>query len=315
MTRLLVRSFAVSLDGFGAGPDQDLQNPLGVGGPALFDSFFHTRTWLKMHEHEGGETGPGDDMAALDFEGIGAWILGRNMFGPIRGPWPDESWKGRWGDEPPYHIPVFVLTHHQRAPLAMAGGTEFRFVTGGIHAALEQAKNGARLARPVLGSRRRLNPVSGGCGRLARRGALRKPVSRHHRIRRSHGSQSPRLRGARSNCHGWAQRSSPGAQRSSPEGGWRRCWCWVVRSPPGRGEPVGGYRWAERIPWRVVRKGGWRLVPNSRGGCAGQGGRRRVRGRSWCRSAWGDRSRVGNSPWRVAPAGAGRRARDRPVGR
>jgi dihydrofolate reductase len=143
VSRLRVQSFAISLDGFGAGPHQDLQNPLGVGGPELFDWFFHTRTWGRMHGHDDGETGIDDDMAAQGFTGIGAWILGRNMFGPIRGPWPDDSWKGWWGDEPPYHVPVFVLTHHPRPSLAMKGGTVFHFVTGGIHAALERAREAA----------------------------------------------------------------------------------------------------------------------------------------------------------------------------
>jgi dihydrofolate reductase len=142
-SRLCVRSFAISIDGFGAGPNQDLEHPIGVGGTALFEWFFSTRTWRRMHAQEGGETGAEDDIAAQGFEGIGAWILGRNMFGPIRGPWPDESWKGWWGDEPPYHVPVFVLTRHARAPLAMKGGTEFRFVTDGIHSALEQAREAA----------------------------------------------------------------------------------------------------------------------------------------------------------------------------
>jgi dihydrofolate reductase len=140
VSRLVVRSFSISLDGYGAGPAQDLHNPLGVGGPELFDWFFHTRTWRRMQGEAGGETGKDDDLAARGFEGIGAWILGRNMFGPVRGAWPDESWRGWWGDEPPYHTPVFVLTHHRRAPLAMKGGTEFRFVTEGIEAALEQAR-------------------------------------------------------------------------------------------------------------------------------------------------------------------------------
>ena len=143
MSRLRVHSFAISIDGYGAGPDQDLQNPLGVGGPALFDWFFHTRTWQRMHGKDDGETGVDDDMAAQGFAGIGAWILGRNMFGPVRGPWPDDSWKGWWGDEPPYHTPVFVLTHHPRAPLRMKGGTVFSFVTDGIHAALQQAREAA----------------------------------------------------------------------------------------------------------------------------------------------------------------------------
>lgn len=144
MTRLRVSSFAVSIDGYGAGPDQDLQNPLGVGGLELMEWFFPTRTWQQhMQGHEGGETGVDDDIAAQGLAGIGAWILGRNMFGPVRGPWPDESWKGWWGEEPPYHVPVFVLTHHARPPLRMAGGTEFRFVTDGIHSALQQAREAA----------------------------------------------------------------------------------------------------------------------------------------------------------------------------
>jgi dihydrofolate reductase len=143
MSALRVSSFAISLDGFGAGPDQDLENPIGAGGLALMEWFFPTRTWQHMHGHDGGETGIDDDLAAEGLAGIGAWILGRNMFGPVRGPWPDDSWKGWWGDEPPYRTTVFVLTHHLRAPLRMAGGTEFRFVTEGIHAALEQAKEAA----------------------------------------------------------------------------------------------------------------------------------------------------------------------------
>jgi dihydrofolate reductase len=139
LSKLRVNSFAVSIDGYGAGPRQDLQNPLGVGGTELMEWFFHTRVWRRMQGLEGGETGVDNEIAEQGFAGIGAWILGRNMFGPIRGPWPDDSWKGWWGDEPPYHTPVFVLTHHSRPPLRMAGGTEFRFVTEGIHAALEQA--------------------------------------------------------------------------------------------------------------------------------------------------------------------------------
>jgi len=143
MSKLRVQSFALSLDGFGAGPNQGLHNPLGVGGPELMEWFFNTRVWRKMHGQEDGETGVDNRMAEEAFEGIGAWILGRNMFGPVRGPWPDESWKGWWGEEPPYHTPVFVLTHHARAPLRMAGGTEFRFVADGIRAALEQARAAA----------------------------------------------------------------------------------------------------------------------------------------------------------------------------
>lgn len=139
MTNLVVRSFAVSIDGYGAGPQQDLANPLGVHGPELMEWFFNTRVWRKIHGAGDGETGIDNAMAERGFAGIGAWILGRNMFGPVRGPWPDESWKGWWGDEPPFHTPVFVLTHHARAPLKMQGGTEFHFVTDGIQVALQRA--------------------------------------------------------------------------------------------------------------------------------------------------------------------------------
>jgi dihydrofolate reductase len=137
--KLRINSFSISIDGYGAGPKQDVQDPLGVGGEALHEWIVPTRTFLEMGGKSGGVTGPDDDFAARGFVNIGAWIMGRNMFGPIRGPWPDESWKGWWGNNPPYHTPVFVLTHHPRAPLAMAGGTEFRFVTRGIHDALDQA--------------------------------------------------------------------------------------------------------------------------------------------------------------------------------
>jgi dihydrofolate reductase len=143
MPRLRVQSFAISIDGYGAGPHQDLQNPLGVRGPELMDWFFPTRAWRKMHGHDDGETGIDNSIAEQGFAGIGAWILGRNMFGPVRGAWRDESWRGWWGEEPPYHTPVFVMTHYPRAPLKMAGGTEFHFVSGGIHAALEQASAAA----------------------------------------------------------------------------------------------------------------------------------------------------------------------------
>ena len=140
MSKLRVRSFSISLDGYGAGPDQSLDNPLGLRGPELFEWFFASRTWRAMHGLDGGETGIDDGIAAAGMSGLGAWILGRNMFGPVRGPWPDDSWKGWWGDEPPYHVPVFVLTHHARAPLAMKGGTVFHFVTDGIESALAQAR-------------------------------------------------------------------------------------------------------------------------------------------------------------------------------
>jgi dihydrofolate reductase len=148
MSKLRVHSFSISIDGYGAGPNQDLENPLGVGGLRVFEWFFPTRTWQRMHGNEDGETGVEDDVAAQGFENIGAYILGRNMFGPVRGPWAKGSegadeWKGWWGDEPPYHTPVFVLTHHARAPLKMKGGTTFYFVTDGIHSALQQAKEAA----------------------------------------------------------------------------------------------------------------------------------------------------------------------------
>jgi dihydrofolate reductase len=139
MPKLRVSCFAISLDGYGAGPNQSLENPLGVGGLALHDWSHPTRTFQKLFGKDGGSTGIDDDFVARGFAGVGAWILGRNMFGPIRGPWRDESWKGWWGDTPPYHTPVFVLTHHPRAPITMQGGTVFHFVTEGIRAALQRA--------------------------------------------------------------------------------------------------------------------------------------------------------------------------------
>jgi dihydrofolate reductase len=144
MPRLRINCFAVSADGYGAGPAQSLEQPLGVGGGALHEWFIPTRTFRAMlGGGDGGTTGVDDEFAAAGIADLGAWILGRNMFGPVRGPWPDESWKGWWGDEPPYHVPAFVLTHHARAPITMAGGTEFIFVTGGIYAALELARSAA----------------------------------------------------------------------------------------------------------------------------------------------------------------------------
>ncbi len=144
MSKLCVRAFSLSLDGYGAGPDQSLEDPMGVGGMALHQWVLPTRTFRTMFGREGGETGIDDDFAQRGFENIGAWILGRNMFGPVRGPWPDDSWKGWWGDTPPYHVPVFVLTHHARAPIEMKGGTTFHFVTGGIETALRQARAAAK---------------------------------------------------------------------------------------------------------------------------------------------------------------------------
>ena len=151
MARLLAYGFTISLDGYGAGPRQSVENPLGVGGEALHDWLVNTRTFKRMQGREGGDTGIDEDFAARGFAGIGAWIMGRNMFGPIRGPWPDESWRGWWGENPPYHTPVFVLTHHSRPPLEMKGGTVFHFVTEGIHAALERARAAAGLLDIRLG--------------------------------------------------------------------------------------------------------------------------------------------------------------------
>lgn len=143
MPKLRVMSFSLSLDGFGAGPEQSLDNPLGVGGMGLHQWAFATRTFRTMFGQDGGSTGIDDQFAARGFDNVGAWILGRNMFGPVRGPWPDDSWKGWWGDNPPYHCDVFVLTHHPRASITMAGGTVFHFVTDGIHAALKRAMDAA----------------------------------------------------------------------------------------------------------------------------------------------------------------------------
>ncbi|MFN3657521.1 MAG: dihydrofolate reductase family protein [Pseudolabrys sp.] len=140
MPKLRVESFSISLDGYGAGPDQSLENPLGIGGEALHEWAFATRTFQKVHGTDGGATGIDDDFAARGFENVGAWILGRNMFAPSRGPWPaNDPWKGWWGDNPPYQCPVFVLTHYPRAPIVMQGGTMFHFVTDGIDAALKRA--------------------------------------------------------------------------------------------------------------------------------------------------------------------------------
>jgi dihydrofolate reductase len=144
MSKLRVQSFSISLDGYGAGPNQDLNNPLGVGGMALHEWAFGTHTFKKMHGKDGGDTGVDEDFAARSFENIGAWILGRNMFGPVRGPWLHDAWKGWWGENPPYHVPAFVLTHHPRASIEMSGGTTFHFVTDGIRAALERACDAAK---------------------------------------------------------------------------------------------------------------------------------------------------------------------------
>lgn len=143
MPKLRVNAFTISLDGYGAGADQSTDNPLGKGGETLHEWFIPTRTFQKMYGKGEGTTGLDEDFAARSMDNLGAWILGRNMFGPVRGPWPDHSWRGWWGDTPPYHVPVFVLTHHARPPLEMKGGTVFHFVTDGIEAALAQAKKAA----------------------------------------------------------------------------------------------------------------------------------------------------------------------------
>ncbi|MDB6151700.1 MAG: bifunctional deaminase-reductase domain protein [Chthoniobacteraceae bacterium] len=143
MSKLRVHCFGVSVDGYGAGPNQSLENPLGAGGENLHQWFFPTRAFQKMVGKDGGTTGVDNDFAERGFDGIGASILGRNMFGPIRGAWPDDEWKGWWGEDPPYHSQVFVLTHHPRASIQMEGGTTFHFVTEGIHVALERAGEAA----------------------------------------------------------------------------------------------------------------------------------------------------------------------------
>ena len=145
MSKLRVNAFSVSADGFGAGSDQGLEQPLGRGGEQLHDWFVPTRTFQqKVQRKDGGTIGADDDFAERSFENLGAWIMGRNMFGPVRGSWPDHEWKGWWGANPPYHVPVFVLTHHPRPPQEMVGGTVFHFVTEGIEAALDQARAAAR---------------------------------------------------------------------------------------------------------------------------------------------------------------------------
>ena len=144
MPQLRISSFSMSVDGYDAGPGQSLENPLGIGGMALHEWAFATRTIRQMFGGDGGTTGVDDDFAARGFANVGAWILGRNMFGPVRGPWPDETWKGWWGSNPTYHTPVFVLTHHARESIVMEGGTTFHFVTEGIHAALDRARDAAQ---------------------------------------------------------------------------------------------------------------------------------------------------------------------------
>jgi dihydrofolate reductase len=144
VARVRVESFTISLDGYGAGPSQDINNPLGTGGTDLHQWAFPTRTFQRaLFGADGGTTGVDEDFAARGFKNVGAWILGRNMFGPVRGPWPDMNWKGWWGNNPPYHFPVFILTHHARPPIEMEGDTTFHFITGGIREALDRAREAA----------------------------------------------------------------------------------------------------------------------------------------------------------------------------
>ena len=143
MTKVRVESFTISLDGYGAGANQTVEQPLGAGGEELHEWLVSTRTFKSMHGEAGGALGTDNDFASRGFDNVGAWIMGRNMFGPVRGRWPDESWRGWWGDNPPYHVPVFVLTHYRHGPIEMDGGTVFHFVTDGLHSALEQARDAA----------------------------------------------------------------------------------------------------------------------------------------------------------------------------
>jgi dihydrofolate reductase len=151
MTKLRVHNFSISLDGYGAGPDQSADNPLGGGGESLHGWLVVTRGWRRMHGLDGGTTGVDDDFMERSLTNVGAWIMGRNMFGPVRGAWPDDAWKGWWGDKPPFHAPVFVLTHHPRASIAMDGGTTFHFVTEGIDEALSRAAQAAAGRDVVVG--------------------------------------------------------------------------------------------------------------------------------------------------------------------
>ena len=162
MARIRVAGFGVSLDGFAAGTEQSLDHPLGKRGPELFQWFFPTRTFREMLGESGGDTGSDDEFARRSMDGFGAFILGRNMFGPVRGEWLDDSWKGWWGDNPPYHAQTFVLTHHAREPIVMEGGTTFHFVTDGIHAGLERARDAAGARDVKIGGRLDSSPISAG---------------------------------------------------------------------------------------------------------------------------------------------------------
>jgi len=148
--KLRIANFSISIDGFGAGPNQSIENPLGIGGEDLHQWFIPTQTFQQMGG-KSGTTGIDNDFASRGFKNIGAWIMGRNMFGPVRGPWADNNWKGWWGNNPPYHVPVYVLTNYTRDPVEMEGGTTFHFVTEGIHAALERAFDSANGKDVLIG--------------------------------------------------------------------------------------------------------------------------------------------------------------------
>lgn len=183
MSKLRINCFAISVDGYGAGPDQSLDNPLGIGGERLHEWMIPTKTFQSLYGSGQGTTGLDDEYTRRGMENIGAWILGRNMFGPVRGSWPDEEWRGWWGSNPPYHVPVFVLTHHARAPIAMEGGTVFHFITGGIEEALDQARAAANGKDIRLG---------GGVGTL-------RQYLRARLVDEMHLAQSPILLGAGEN--------------------------------------------------------------------------------------------------------------------
>ena len=182
MSKLRVHCFGVSLDGFGAGPNQDMNNPLGVGGEDLHQWLFPTRTFQKMQGKEDGTTGVDNDFAERGFDRIGAWILGRNMFGPVRGPWPDDKWKGWWGDDPPYHTQVFVLTHYPRSPIQMNGGTTFQFCHRRHSRGAATRPRGGEWIGCAVGRRGRDHPAVS-AGRIDRRTASRHYTgcSRHRR--------------------------------------------------------------------------------------------------------------------------------------
>jgi dihydrofolate reductase len=143
MSKIKVLAFSISLDGYGAGPSQNMENPLGLKGNQLHTWMYPTKMFRRMIGQDGGTEGIDNDFAEKSFENVGVWIMGRNMFGPIRGHWTDDEWKGWWGEEPPYHVPVFVLTHHERKPIKMKGDTVFHFITDGIESAIEKAKEAA----------------------------------------------------------------------------------------------------------------------------------------------------------------------------